>query len=784
VSAPLRVVFVFASRGIGGAERSMLRLMARAHPDVFACEVMVPAPENAAFRKAVSALGVPYHGLDPWDAAGGYQVLARARPDVLYVFGRFRTLGWAAIARAAGVSCIVAAERSAANRRSDRVARRLDRHFVDAYIANTEFAAKNLRAIVGPDGPPISVVPNGIESVGLVPRDVTPGAPPSLLCVGNITANKGQGVLLEAVRLLRARHPGIRATLVGRDFTQGRFFQEAERRGLGDTYTAVGFVDDVRPHLSRATVAVLPTLHREGMPTALLEAMRAGIPVVASRVGGVSEIVDDGATGMLVTPGDASGLAEAIGRLLDDDALRARLAANAYRFVLDRHDLSGMVEGHRAAFVSALDRGNGGRTGAARPAATGAGPARVAHVTTIDLSLRYLLLRQLGAIRERGYRVTGISSPGPDVPAVVAAGIEHEAVPMTRRVTPFADLVSLFRLYRAMRRGGFTVVHAHNPKPGLLAQLAARLAGVPVVVNTLHGFYFHERTRPAVRRFYVALERLAARCSDVILSQNEEDVETALRERIARPGQIRLLGNGIDLSRFDPVRIGPEARRRTRAALGIAEDAPVVGFVGRLVAEKGIGELLEAARSVRARVPDARFLLVGMLDLEKADHVTPQVAERLGLGDVCVFTGTRQDMPELYRAMDVFALPSYREGFPRAPMEAAAMRLPCVVTDVRGCRQAVAHGRNGLLVPVGDAGALAEAILALLGDPELARRLGEEGRRRAVAEFDERRVFAQVLAEYERLLREKGLADRVPSPTEAPTPDAAAPELLSRAAGR
>src|SRR5262249_20041815 len=276
------------------------------------------------------------------------------------------------------------------------------------------------------------------------------------------------------------------------------------------------------------------------------------------------------------------------------------------------------------------------------------------------------------------------------------------------------------------------------------------------------------------------------RCSDVILSQNEEDVETALRERIARPGQIRLLGNGIDLSRFDPVRVGPEARRRTRAALGIAEDAPVVGFVGRLVAEKGIGELLAAARTGRARWPGARLLLVGVAGLEKPDHVTPQVAERLGLGDACVFTGMRQDMPELYRAMDVFALPSYREGFPRAPMEAAAMRLPCVVTDVRGCRQAVAHGRNGLLVPVGAAGALADALLALLLDPQPARRVGEEGRRRAVAEFDERRVFAQVLAEYERLLEAKGLADRIPPVAEASRPGAASavPELLTRTAGR
>jgi glycosyltransferase involved in cell wall biosynthesis len=401
-------------------------------------------------------------------------------------------------------------------------------------------------------------------------------------------------------------------------------------------------------------------------------------------------------------------------------------------------------------------------------------PASVAHVTTADVSLRYLLLGQLTAIQDQGYPTAGISSPGPDVPALEGQGIEHLGVPMTRRLTPLRDLVSLARLRRLLRRRRFTIVHTHNPKPGLLGQLAARLAGVPVVVNTLHGFYFHDRMHPLARRFYVSLERIAARCSDLILSQNPEDVDTALREGIARPGQIRHLGNGIDLARFDPARVGSEARRRTRAALGLAADAPVVGFVARLVKEKGVGELLQAARRVLERVPRARFLLVGGTDEEKADRLTPEAARAQGLEKACVFAGIRQDMPELYRAMDVFVLPSHREGFPRAPMEAAAMKLPCVVTDVRGCRQTVTHRVNGLLVPVGDAGALAEAILALLEDPELARRLGEEGRRRALQEFDEQRVFATVLAEYRRLLREKGLGARIPpTPQARPWPQAA-----------
>ena len=226
---------------------------------------------------------------------------------MLYVFGRFRTLVWAILGRLAGVRCIVAAERSAANRGSDRLARLLDRLLVTAYVANSEFAARNLRAIVGTSGPPVSVVPNGIELTGLPARLSPRSGPPSLLCVGNITANKGQGILLEAVRLLRDRYPGIRATLVGHDFTRGRFFAEARARGLDETYEAVGFSDDVGPYLARATLVVLPTLMREGMPTSLLEAMRAGVPVVASRVGGVRRSSRTGGPGSWSRPATRAG---------------------------------------------------------------------------------------------------------------------------------------------------------------------------------------------------------------------------------------------------------------------------------------------------------------------------------------------------------------------------------------------------------------------------------------------------------------------------------------------
>lgn len=382
---------------------------------------------------------------------------------------------------------------------------------------------------------------------------------------------------------------------------------------------------------------------------------------------------------------------------------------------------------------------------------------KIAHITTIDMALRYLLLNQLRAARDAGYEVVGISSPGPERLTLEAAGIRHIPVAISRRLTPLRDLVSLWRLYRVLRAERFTVVHTHTPKPGLLGQLAARMAGVPVIVNTIHGFYFHDGMHPAWRRFYIAVEKVAARNSDVILSVNREDVQTAISERICAPGKITYIGEGIDVVRFDPDQVNPESVQMRRVELRLPEGVPVVGFVGRQVREKGLLDLFAAARLVRERVPHAHFLFIGPIDDAKADAVYPEEADAFGIADVSRFTGMRLDLPELYALMDVLALPSHREGFPRAPLEASAMRVPCVVTDIRGCREAVEDRRNGLVVPLFDEDALAAAIVALLMDPELAASMGAAGRELALERFDERLVFRRVLAEYTRLLQEKDI---------------------------
>ena len=389
---------------------------------------------------------------------------------------------------------------------------------------------------------------------------------------------------------------------------------------------------------------------------------------------------------------------------------------------------------------------------------------RVAHLTTVASSLRFLLLPQLRAVRDLpGGEAVGISAAGDDVKALEQDGIEHIALgSSTRSMNPLADLRSAVELWRILRSEKIDVLHTHNPKPGLYGRVVGRLAGVPVVVNTNHGLYVTESNSTLQRLLVLTLEAIAARFSDAELIQNPEDVELLLRQHVNVRRRTKLLGNGIDLQRFRPGGVPESVRLARRAELGADRDTIVVGMVGRLVVEKGFRELFAAARTLRERFGAGRYVVaaIGPDDPEKADAISAaeiRAAEEQGV----VFLGHRLDVEALYAAMDVFVLPSYREGFPRAAMEAAASGLPIVATDVRGCRQVVDHDKTGLLVPVRDGAALAEAVTALGEDPTRREAMGKAAIVRAQEHFDEREVVRIVLDTYRQVAARKGRHDLV-----------------------
>ncbi|MCC5949728.1 MAG: glycosyltransferase family 4 protein [Nitriliruptoraceae bacterium] len=372
------------------------------------------------------------------------------------------------------------------------------------------------------------------------------------------------------------------------------------------------------------------------------------------------------------------------------------------------------------------------------------------HLTTVDLSLAYLLLPQLIAFREAGYDVVGVSAPGPHVATLEANGIRH--VPLTRSTRAAdlrADIATAREFWSICRRLRPDIVHTHNPKPGVYGRILARLAGVPVVVNTVHGLYALP-TDPLPKRVVVyTLERIAAAFSHAELLQNVEDRATLRSLRIPAP-KLHVLGNGVDLSRFDPTALAGE-RAAVRAELGLGDDEVAIGLVGRLVAEKGYREVFAAASTLAATHPQARFVVVGPADPDKADAITRAELDTAEAAGVRLL-GMREDVERLYPAFDCYVLASYREGFPRSAMEAAAMGLPIVATDIRGCRQVVDDGVTGHLVPARDAAALTDAIARLVGDATARSDMGEAARAKALAEFDDRRQVAITLDTYRRLL--------------------------------
>lgn len=376
------------------------------------------------------------------------------------------------------------------------------------------------------------------------------------------------------------------------------------------------------------------------------------------------------------------------------------------------------------------------------------------HVTTTDMSLALLLGPQLSAFAAAGFDVVGVSAPGSFVADLERAGIRHMALRhATRSVSVLDDVRAAAELYRLLRQLRPDIVHTHTPKPGIYGRLGGRAARVPVVVNTVHGLYATPEDSWARRAAVYGLERLAAACSDAELVQNEEDLSTLAALRVPAD-RLHLLGNGIDLERFAPGPKARAARARVRAELGVDDAAVVVGAVGRLVWEKGYRELFAAAEQLRRRCPEVTVVVAGPSEPGKADAIDPAAlaaAESSGVR----FLGHRNDVEDLYAAFDIYVLASHREGFPRSAMEAAAMGLPVVATDIRGCRQVVEHGSTGLLVPPRDAAALTDALAQLAGDPVRRAAMGSEAASKAKRDFDQRQVIATTLAVYEELLERK-----------------------------
>lgn len=381
---------------------------------------------------------------------------------------------------------------------------------------------------------------------------------------------------------------------------------------------------------------------------------------------------------------------------------------------------------------------------------------KVLHVCALGATAETLLLPQIDYLRSQHLTVDLVCSPDEAVDRLQAQGYTVYPIQIDRKISPVLNVKTIIRLVQLMRAQAYDLVHVHTPIAAVLGRIAAKLAGIPTIVYTSHGLPFHQLTPPLQYRMYFAIEYGCAKITNLILSQNHEDVRTAAQKRLCPDSKLGYLGNGVDIERFNRNALNPDRQSRLRDELGIPTSAQlIIGTVGRLTRTKGSGYLIEAAAQLVEEFPQLHILVVGgelKSDPEPYYGQLAQKVEQLNLSSQVTFTGDRTDIPELLGLLDIFVLATFaHEGLPRSILEAMAMSLPVVTTDIRGCREAVLSGKTGLIVPPQTTTPLATALKTLLADQDLRTAYGMAGRQRVEMEYDETAVFKRLFSYYQEL---------------------------------
>jgi glycosyltransferase involved in cell wall biosynthesis len=382
------------------------------------------------------------------------------------------------------------------------------------------------------------------------------------------------------------------------------------------------------------------------------------------------------------------------------------------------------------------------------------------YVTTVPITLTFFFHGQIGYLHRRGFDISAVSSPG-DLAEQFRKdeSISFYPVPMIRGLSPIADLIALWSLWRLFRRLKPDIVHSHTPKAGLLGTIAARLAGVPVVFLSVFGL--RQITQTGVsRRLLDFTTWLSCLIADRIWCDSFSVRDYMVKAKLSPGRKTVVLGqgsaNGVDAQgAFSPDRCGLSDRNVIRDGCAIPRNAYVLGFVGRIVKDKGMHELACVWRLLRDRYPNLHLLLVGPIESE--DPLLPEDAALFHSDPRIHLTGYQRDTAAYFAAMDLFVMPSYREGFGLTNVEAAAMQLPVVSTLIPGCIDSVQDGLTGTLVPPRNTEALTVAIEKYLNDPELGHQHGVAGRQRALRDFRQETIWEALFKEYVYLLAKKGL---------------------------
>ncbi len=382
---------------------------------------------------------------------------------------------------------------------------------------------------------------------------------------------------------------------------------------------------------------------------------------------------------------------------------------------------------------------------------------RLLRITTASISLKLLLRGQFTYFQQQGFEVLTVSADGSEVKEIIAYGVPHRVVPMTRKITPLQDLICLWKLIQVMREFKPDLVHTHTPKAGLLGIMAAWIVRVPARLHTVAGLPLMEAR--GVKRWVLKMtERITYACATNVFPNSKGLYEFIKKEFNVQPIKFKVIGagssNGIDTTYFSPTESLATEAKAIRQRYQIPTHAIIFSFVGRIVKDKGIVELIEAVKKLSSTT-EVRLILVGPFEQE-LDPLPDQVMQFIDDSTHVIKAGFQQDVRPWLMASDAFVFPSYREGFPNVVMQAACLEVPCIVSDINGCNEIIRHQETGIIVPVKNTDALLEAMKFLAEHKDERYRFAKSSREFVVKNFDQGFLWSELLKEYRRVWKGSG----------------------------
>jgi glycosyltransferase involved in cell wall biosynthesis len=382
---------------------------------------------------------------------------------------------------------------------------------------------------------------------------------------------------------------------------------------------------------------------------------------------------------------------------------------------------------------------------------------RILQVAATSVTVEKLLLPLIDALLAQGHNVDIACANGKHADALITRNYNILIFPFKRALLSPSHALSFWQLFWHLKKTRYDVVHFHTPMVSLIGRIAAKLAGESVIIYTAHGFYFHDQMNQLLRGIIVLIEKILARwATDWLFLQSMEDMEIAKEKRfLIDETHMVWIGNGVNKDAF-LAKYDIEGKRKE---IGLKKNDKVIAFIGRIVKEKGIVELVEAFAEIKSSQPIAKLLVIGEAlesDRDRSTYIKIQsFVKNAGMQNEVLFLGFRNDIPELLAASDIFALPSYREGMPRTIIEAMMSGKPVITSDIRGCREEVVNKETGFLVESRDVNSINKALGKLLSNEELVMEMGEKGRERALALYDEEIIINRQVSIYDTIKQSK-----------------------------